>query len=1205
MVYFNDTEIEIYELDSVETIIKRLSVSEKTLPKYIYFPDDTVTMELISTKKKITFINCIDVFENEKNFEDVYEKLKDNFSFKELVATYIIFNVTFNNLCTLVQKDPELLQHIFYDFLEKLNKINMEESINIGYINTIWNSKYSQSKLYKEDVIKNEKNTINITKSFENFKKIIGNKYTKFEKQKIKFQIELDIKDTSLLELFNNIKLNKNAPFATTKYFYKILKDVKPFERWSNLFERSKTYFDKYKNIDRDHNIILKILQNNSEENLLSDYTEAIINMDKNINIKMSYNIKNVNIKDTELIKRVLDTINIDTFNNRKDINVNGVFYFPNQKVNKYLISDVIMNDPLFSNLLTIDETTIGSRDNVYIHFHNTIIENLTCYITTQQVKKDKIPVPKEYKNLFPNNSYYLRIKIRNCETIEKVEYFQNILSKLLVLYNDQEKKLIEFYKKYNIKLVDDITEEEIIDDKKLKNIESEIFRPNYSSKCPNPPTYVNDEEAEEAEKAGKQVIIFPKELTHGVEPKKYICSGKKKYPGLRSNPFDNSDKFPFIPCCYGTSQINKVGSKYRNYYFGEKLEEKEKKTGAIYVSDMIIPPDSYGILPENINKILGLNDFDSIYYRKGVFRNTNSFISCVLESLDAFDNKIKSEREQIKEIIRIRKSLISPELIASCKQEMYDYKNEDIRELILNEEKYFDPKLFIHLLEVKFKCNIFLFHKDDDGSLILPRYIKGYYKTEKNATCIFIYEHSGGESDDVEYPQCELIIRQNIDEDEKEKNFEYGSTISQNIFKFFEKINTSYIFNKKITFTKFNLQHKKIKILSQFIDAYGKTRIINIKYMKRDISIITSPIQPIEIEEEELINIHKIDTNIMTEFMAEIGGKITHQIMNEDNIVKEVHGKIGNVDIIIPMNDENKIIDVPFSIISAKISDINFGLNKINVLSYPENNISVINNYNKYKKLSRYISEYLLWMYSVYISENSLDENEFLSTENLKKFKDEYIEIIENFEYSNVPKIFSYVNGLFFNKKLVVKSEETLKRLFYVLLWNIKRNFKKFIDYKDRKTIENYYVDITDFDIYPFQVILEGENSVIKWVNEKNNENAILYQKIIVSSTPIQIPYFFRNKLVENNKIFLAQNTDSVLKAINLSIIWKTKGYNCGNNVNIINKNIPELILYSYINEKNITKYNILGETNIYDIKIIGYKIENIPMYTVLMEVN
>ena len=1203
MVYFNDINIEVYDLDSVESVINRLAVSENTLSKYIYIPEKNLTIEVLSTNDVIKFVNCVNVFKNTKKFEEVYNKLKDKFSFNELVVNFILFNTFFDNILANIKKDPEnenyILQATFYNFIEELKKIEPDSYVSIE---EIWNSRYSKIKNYQEEVQKNKKKVNQITKSFIDFQKIKGKYYTKFELEKVKFQIELDLENISLLELFNDIKLNKNVPFATTKYFYKILKDIKPVEIWSNLFDRSKTYFDKYKNINRDENIILKILQNNSDENLESDYTEAIVNINNNnINSTMSHNIKKFNVKDEDLIKRFLTVINLNSFRNRKNISVNGVFYFPSQKINKYIISDIIMNDPLFSGLLTIDESIIGSRGNIYIHFDNKRIENLTAYITMQRVIKNRIPVDNIYKDLFPNNSYYLRIKIRNCENIEKVEYFQSILSKLIILYNEKEETVREFYAKYNLKLEDEIVEEDIIDEKLLKNIEPEIFRPNYTKKCPKPPTYITEKEVEKAEKEGKQVMIFPKEITNDIIPKKYICDYKDyKYPGLRDNPFDNSDVFPFIPCCRKKDQVNKKGSKYRQYYFDEKVKKKEKQ-GGFYISNIIIPNNAFGTLPENINKIFAIADFHSKYYRKGVFRNTNSFLNCVLEALYEETDilSITDENERKEKLSEIRKSFAIPELISSCKQEMYDYKNENIMEILLDEKKYFDPNLFIHLLEVKYNCNIFLFHKDTNNLLVIPRHIKGYYKTKNNSKCIFIYEHTGSESEKVDYPQCELIVRQY--EDDTEYNFPYRSKISENIFDIFERINTSYIFNKKITFSHFNLDYKDNKIISQFIDTYGKTRIINIRYKNNYISIITTPIQPIKVIQDIDVNINKADVNIILDFVYKIGGKITSQIIDENNNIKEVHGIMGNINIIIPVSDKNyKIRDLSFSVISKEISYEKFEKNKISVLSYPENNISILNSYNNYKKLSRYIFEYLIWLYSIYIYDNSIDEGDILNSDILKNFKEDHTQIIEYFNYPNIPKTFSLKSPIIIDEKLIIKSEETLKRLFYGLLLFIKRNYKKFIDYKDRKTIEKYYVDITDFDIYPFQVILEGENSIIKWLNDKNNENEILYDRIIISD----LPYFFHNILIENDKIFLIQNTDSILKAINISIIWKTKGYNIGNNVEIVLDYIPEITLYSYVNNKNITKYNIIGEKNEYNIKIIGYKINEEPLYSVLLEV-
>ena len=113
------------------------------------------------------------------------------------------------------------------------------------------------------------------------------------------------------------------------------------------------------------------------------------------------------------------------------------------------------------------------------------------------------------------------------------------------------------------------------------------------------------------------------------------------------------------------------------------------------------------------------------MYYRQGVIRDKNSFIHCVL--------KAKNINRSIK---KIKKELIKPNYIACCKQEMYDYTIEDIREKIKNNDEYFDPKLFIHLLEIKYNCNIFIFTRDNNGEMILPRCANGYYKLKNKNKC-------------------------------------------------------------------------------------------------------------------------------------------------------------------------------------------------------------------------------------------------------------------------------------------------------------------------------------------------------------------------------------------------------------------------------------------------------------------------------------
>ena len=216
-----------------------------------------------------------------------------------------------------------------------------------------------------------------------------------------------------------------------------------------------------------------------------------------------------------------------------------------------------------------------------------------------------------------------------------------------------------------------------------------------------------------------------------------------------------------------------------------------------------------------------------------------------------------------------------------------------------------------------------------------------------------------------------------------------------------------------------------------------------------------------------------------------------------------------------------------------------------------------------------------------------------------MNDFKIKYIDIQEGYVYEEVPKTFSMNNSLLVDNKLIIKSEETLKRLFYILKLSIIRNVNEIINYYNKKVIDNYYLDISDFDKYNFQVILEGVDSIDKWINEHNKVKNILYNRIQVEKIN---PYFFKNQLIDNN-IYIAQNTDSLQKAMNISLIWNKYKYNSGYESQEEELNY-EFILYSYTNFKNIKMYNIDGEENNYNIKIIGYKFNDKGMYTVLLNI-
>jgi hypothetical protein len=572
------------------------------------------------------------------------------------------------------------------------------------------------------------------------------------------------------------------------------------------------------------------------------------------------------------------------------------------------------------------------------------------------------------------------------------------------------------------------------------------------------------------------------------------------------------------------------------------------------------------------------------MYVRKGVFKNKSSFLNCVMEGMyeetDILDLEDKDEREA--RLYQIREQVANPTYAASCRQEMYDFTTEEIITAIGDQDVYMDPKLFTAMLEDFFNCNIYVFNRTNirSGQLAIPRHLQAYYKTKREAKSIFIYEHYGSTSDHAKYPRCELIVRWRIGggkEEDVSYYSPYNSKVSQGVREVFDLLRKDYALNREINDSIFSFD-KSIKLLEQGIDSYGKCRMIRFQYNGKIGTLLTSPLQPLSIPEVKGWVATKIEYDLAIKFMASNNSIITGQSVVRD-VVKEIYGMIGNVRVSIPIEDSSPIDGVPI-------------LEK--GISYPESKFSAIENFSRYKKLSRYVIEYTFWLFSYYLKDNS---TRVPNLETIQAFVESKIKIIPDFEYSHVGKIFSNDSGVMKNGKLILKSKEVLKRLIYTLRVCLRRFRQKILDYHSRKVIENYYVDVTDFDQYQFQVVLQGDKSVEKWIQEHKIKYN-LYDSVQVG---IQTPYFFKNDLI-GSQIYLAQNTYNVYKAIEIAKVWLQSEYNLGFDPIENTEELLNFQLYRYVNEKDIKPYNVTGIKTSLNIRMLGYKIDDNSFFTVLL---
>ena len=1199
MVLVNGKKISVYELDNINTFTNRIADLYDTLGDYLEF-SEILTPEYIKDKKKSIIV--YDVLKDIKKsaeengsilnlLDNVFLKLGKKFNVKDrVIPLWFYWNKILN----------EKFKVLSYIVLDKVFKDILDSKIGIQYftIKNIWDERVKVYNKVNERIKKNKNDVKKNVNMFKSFKKIEAVVYTDFIIQSIKFINYLDIKDISLLELFNMCVTTTHVPFLTTNNYYKILSDFVPLDEWVNSSNEYITMKVYYKEI--------------FDVNNLYNYSDTLVKIDpvsNEIYTEIEMNVLKGNIFKDDYVLRSLKVFNGIDINIRetKESNISGIFYFPFLTLDKYVFSDMVMNNEIFKMFINIDEheKTTKRKSNIYIHFNHNSTGYITATVTHKTMLKYDITLLGLDQDIFPVGGNYIRVKVTKAKDEKSVKIFQKILGKLLTIYDSEYNEIRDFYLKYikNFGVIEEQEKEDIkIND--VKSIAPEIFVSNYTTYCPlaRMPTIISKTEAEEK---GKNAIKFPRDKSDdkniiqykydGNNQQYYTCNNDKdKYIGLSKNKLKNSENFPYIPCCFKNEQDKKPN--YLHYYKNIEPSTIIKGKQDIIRTNKILTHTQFGSLPLNIDNLFTFiyANQDYEYVRKGVYRDENSFLSCVMEALDSVTNILsitdKDEREVF--LIDKRKEFMNNKsLISLCRQELYDLNSDEIKNIIGDPNKYFDPKLFIHLVEEYFKCNIFLFTKKSalsEGELVLPRHLQTYYKTKNNYPCIYIYEHYGTYTDSSPldgqrhvYPQCELIVKYNITKNEQIRDlFSYKD--SSNLIVVFSKINESWALNNKIIDIYMPLT-PKIKILSQYIDSYGKTRILNIKFNKNKYSLIISPIQPIKVKENTNKKIYRVSMDIALQLLEELKIKITSQnIIN--NKTYEINGIIGNVTTSIPIEEGIEVVTLP------NIKHVNEGL------SMSLNNISYLDQYNKNKKIARYLTEYTLWCFSNYLKNNKKD----ISDKNIEIFARTYFKINPDFKYGYVSKTFSYNNSLMENNILIVNNIETIKRLVYTLRLNIQRNYASVIDYYKKTLMKHYYIDITDFTEYPSQIILYGDESIYNWIYENNNKY-YLYDYIKIG---YNYPYFFSNKLIDNN-IYIAQNTLSIEKASAIAIAWIDKGYNIGLQTSeeiSINK-IPSFILYSYKNSNNISKHNIKNVKSNYIIKIIGYKIENKSYYTVLLQ--
>ena len=836
--------------------------------------------------------------------------------------------------------------------------------------------------------------------------------------------------------------------------------------------------------------------------------------------------------------------------------NEKGKFYYNlgEKPIDFFVLGDLVLNDSLFRQYLAIDEheaATKGKRSSTYIHFfgggdEQTVKANITVYKV-----REKDEVKRKYG--FTLGDYYLNVLVSKVNSAKALEDFILIFGKLLQLYYKEAPGIIKIYNELlNEKFPTEYKPRKAPAPGKkkkrtLKEQAPEVFVSGYPTKCGKQPRIISAEEAKEATNA---VMQYPKTSTEGFPQRWYICDETRSYifPGLQENDLSNNIIVPYLPCCFKTKQdlgpkgeAGKQTKPYANYFYDVPIVSGIiTKQQNLLLRDIFTNPPQVATLPKELEEMLNLVTYKHgwSFVRSGVFDSKASFLECVLEALHSYSgndsrtkkiskeigsaliykstavqkanealklvkqNKVKKRAERVKAeyalwnakkeerinyLNDLRTQLDTEDASATCcKQEMYDYSQTEILQIIKDPNIYFDPRFMTNLIEKYFNCKIVLFsrvttglqenkYEDDNNTVLtLPRHIQAYYKTQENVPIILIYERLGRGNEQKDYPRCELISYWN-GENKLTTLHDGDSEVSLQMQVLYERVRESYNLNCRIPQSIIplgELEKIGVELTHQEIDSYGKCRALMFDYNGCKGSLLVTPLQPFLLPNFT----GKITPRLSWEAAQELMGKLgsVDRVSKPKDLLSAYSGIIGNTRFSLPF-EPNKTIP------GVDIVDEDDFISR-------EQTGSKLRSYIKDKRIARYMVEYARWLYSKFLSDNNLQD----STESLGVFIEKQIIIDKEYIYRNVVKTFSINSGLSQEGVIYVKSEETKKRLIYTLQLYALHHPEELKQYKSRASIYNYYMNVGDFERYRSQVILQGDNAVLKWIHERGQDYSL-----------------------------------------------------------------------------------------------------------------
>lgn len=302
---------------------------------------------------------------------------------------------------------------------------------------------------------------------------------------------------------------------------------------------------------------------------------------------------------------------------------------------------------------------------------------------------------------------------------------------------------------------------------------------------------------------------------------------------------------------------------------------------------------------------------------------------------------------------------------------------------------------------------------------------------------------------------------------------------------------------------------------LLQYIDNHGKTRMLIYELDGERISLVTSPVPPLDLPETKDV----VETSIETalKFIKQKGLKITFQDGNRQQGIQGIW---------VETSEENPSIYfgyIPTHIGKKSLKNVEFTGKNDPIRTDASSDLT---RFRSGRKIAEFLKQYTLFTYAN--DPENFGEDSFIVVED------------HHYDIASLNKRLILDNPVMYeNGKLIVPSEETIKRLISFLKVSLINDTPGVLSMKTSSTIENFYQSISDFRSTENQLVFMGKNGLMRWRHEqfKMNHNTLVSHS---ANSDVSEPYFYRNPKIRRDQLMIVQNVVDGSLNNALAVGWK-----------------------------------------------------------------